>query len=63
LFLKLMSRHHDGALAMVAELYASGGGQEPEIGQIAAHIDSDQRVEISRMASMLAAMGQAASDE
>lgn len=62
LFLELMTRHHEGALVMVSELYASGGGQEPEIGQIAQHIDSDQRVEIARMAGMLAAMGASTSD-
>jgi uncharacterized protein (DUF305 family) len=54
LFLQLMTRHHEGALAMVADLYAADGGAEPEMGQIAQHIDSDQRIEIARMAGMLA---------
>jgi hypothetical protein len=31
------------------------GGQEPEIFQLARHIDADQRVEISRMKRLLAA--------
>lgn len=54
LFLELMIRHHEGALAMVAELFASpGGGQEPEIFGIASEVDADQRAEIERMRSML----------
>jgi uncharacterized protein (DUF305 family) len=54
LFLELMTKHHEGALLMVAELNAQGGGQEPALGQIAQHIDSDQRIELARMASLLA---------
>lgn len=54
LFLESMIRHHDGALVMVAELYAAEGGQEPDLGALARHIDSDQRIEIARMAQLLA---------
>jgi uncharacterized protein (DUF305 family) len=56
LFLEFMIHHHEGALAMVAELFAApGGGQESEIFQLASHIDGDQRIEIARMYRMLAA--------
>jgi uncharacterized protein (DUF305 family) len=55
LFLQYMIAHHEGALLMVSDLLTAGsGGQEPEVFQIAQHVDSDQRVEISRMRSMLA---------
>lgn len=53
LFLELMIRHHEGALTMVAELFASGGGQESQVYQIAADVDADQRMEIDRMRAML----------
>jgi uncharacterized protein (DUF305 family) len=55
LFLQFMIRHHEGAIVMVEELLTKGeGGQEPEIFQLAQHIDADQRVEISRMKRLLA---------
>lgn len=55
LFLGLMIRHHEGAIVMVEELLTGGeGGQEPQIFQLAQHIDADQRVEISRMKRLLA---------
>lgn len=54
LFLELMIRHHVGALTMVEELFVAGGGQESEIFQLASHMDSDQRMEITRMRRMLA---------
>lgn len=53
LFLEFMILHHEGALAMVEELFASDGGQETEIFQFASHVDSDQRIEIQRMRRML----------
>jgi uncharacterized protein (DUF305 family) len=54
LFLELMIRHHEGALAMVAELFGTrGGGQESEVFHIASEVDADQRMEIDRMRSML----------
>jgi uncharacterized protein (DUF305 family) len=52
LFLEFMIRHHEGALVMVADLFAGGGGQEGEIFQFASHVDSDQRIEIARMRRM-----------
>ncbi|MCP2635336.1 DUF305 domain-containing protein [Microbacterium sp. HD4P20] len=54
LFLRSMIRHHEGALVMIAELYGSEDGAEPELAQLAGHFDSDQRIEIARMSSMLA---------
>jgi uncharacterized protein (DUF305 family) len=55
LFLELMIKHHDGALVMVKELFASpGAGQESEIFAFASDVDSDQRMEIDRMSAMLA---------
>jgi uncharacterized protein (DUF305 family) len=57
LFLTFMIQHHQGALAMVQELYASGGGHEPATDQFAREFDSDQSIEIQRMQEMLARMG------
>ena len=37
---------------MVADLYNAGGGGESEIAQFAMHVDSDQGIEIQRMAEM-----------
>ena len=54
LFLRSMIRHHEGALLMIAELYGSPDGAEPDLAQLAGHFDSDQRIEIARMSSMLA---------
>lgn len=56
LFLESMIRHHEGALTMVAQLFASqGAGQEPEIYRFAAEVDADQRGEIARMRRMQSA--------
>lgn len=50
LFLEYMIRHHEGALVMVAELFAApGAGQETEIFRIASEVEADQRMEIERM--------------
>lgn len=54
LFLQSMIRHHEGALVMIGDLYASPDGAESELAQLAGHFDSDQRIEIARMSSMLA---------
>lgn len=52
-FLDFMIQHHEGALVMVAELFASpGAGQEPEMFEFAAEVDADQRMEIERMDRM-----------
>ncbi len=57
LFLEYMIYHHEGALTMVAELFASpGAGQGGEIFEFASHVDADQRIEISRMNRMLNAV-------
>lgn len=56
LFLESMIHHHEGALVMVAELFATdGAGQESELYQFAAHVESDQTIEIARMRAMLEA--------
>lgn len=54
LFLELMIKHHEGALTMVQDLFAtSGAGQEPEIFAFASDVDADQRMEIDRMLAVL----------
>jgi uncharacterized protein (DUF305 family) len=56
LFLESMIRHHEGALTMVAELFATpGAAQEPAIFRLASDVDADQRAEIRRMRALLAA--------
>ncbi len=58
MFLELMIKHHEGALAMVAELLGSqGAAQDSELFALASDIEADQRAEIARMQSMLSAMG------
>ena len=57
LFLELMIRHHEGALAMVSELFASSGAaQEAETFRIASDVDADQRSEIQRMRALLSTL-------
>lgn len=54
LFIEGMIKHHEGALTMVEELFASpGGGQEPELFVFANDVDADQRAEIKRMRALL----------
>ena len=54
LFLEGMIKHHEGALVMVKELFATpGAGQESEIFAFASDVDADQRMEIDRMNGML----------
>lgn len=53
-FLEAMIFHHEGALVMVEDLFAAGGGQEAEIFQLASDVDADQRIEIDRMRALLA---------
>jgi uncharacterized protein (DUF305 family) len=52
LFLKFMTQHHEGALEMVRKLQMDGGGQEVEIGQFMLHVESDQAIEIEKMAEL-----------
>ncbi len=49
LFLDLMIAHHQGAVTMVEELYAAGGGIEPAADQVARDAEADQNIEIRRM--------------
>ncbi|WP_380165106.1 DUF305 domain-containing protein [Jannaschia sp. R86511] len=59
LFLVGMSRHHEGALAMVGELFTDeAAAADPRLFQFAEHVDSDQRIEIDRMARMYAELPQ-----
>ena len=58
MFLEYMIRHHQGALTMVEQLRAKGGGVEPESDLFARHVDSDQNIEINRMAGLLAQVGE-----
>jgi uncharacterized protein (DUF305 family) len=53
LFLRSMIRHHQGALTMVQQLYAAGGGQESEADSFARHVEADQEIEIARMQQLL----------
>ena len=54
LFLESMIRHHEGALIMVRDLFATpGAGQDADIYAFASDVDADQRMEIIRMAGML----------
>ncbi len=54
LFLEGMIKHHEGALTMVKDLFATpGAGQEPEMFAFASDVDADQRMEIDRMGLML----------
>ena len=57
LFLEGMIKHHEGALAMVEELFATpGAGQETAIFSFASDVDADQRAEIDRMRKLLATL-------
>jgi uncharacterized protein (DUF305 family) len=54
LFLEGMIKHHEGALTMVKELFATAGaGQESDIFAFATDVEADQQMEIDRMAGML----------
>ena len=57
LFLTLMIQHHEGALIMVADLFAtSGAAQDGLVFRFAADVHADQTTEIDRMRRMLAAL-------
>ncbi len=56
LFLELMIHHHEGALTMVRELYATGGGLEPASDRFAREVNADQDIEIRRMQELLATL-------
>ena len=58
LFLAGMIQHHEGALTMVKELFATpGGGQEPDLFDFASDVEADQAMEIARMGAMLKEFG------
>jgi uncharacterized protein (DUF305 family) len=49
-----MIKHHEGAIAMVADLFATpGSGQQADLFALATDVDAGQRVEIARMQTML----------
>ena len=53
LFLQAMTKHHDGALAMVAEVLSTEGAlADQRLSEFAQHVDSDQRIELDRMARL-----------
>lgn len=54
LFLEFMIRHHQGALTMVSDLFATeGAAQDSDIFAFASDVEADQSAEIARMSSML----------
>lgn len=54
LFLEFMIKHHEGALIMVDELYATpGGAEETIIATFTGDIIADQRAEMDRMTAMI----------
>lgn len=54
LFLTLMIQHHEGAITMVKELFASSGaGQDESVFAFANDVEIDQETEIARMKQML----------
>jgi len=57
LFLSDMIHHHQGAVAMVSQLYGTrGAGQDDVIFKLASDISADQTTEISRMQRLLASV-------
>jgi uncharacterized protein (DUF305 family) len=58
LFLTFMIRHHEGAIKMVDDLFASYGAlQDDDVYKLASDIHADQEIEIERMQKMLAGLG------
>ena len=54
LFLTFMIQHHEGAITMVRELFASeGAGQDESVFAFANDVEIDQETEIARMKQML----------
>lgn len=54
LFLTFMIQHHEGAIVMVRELFASpGAGQDVNIFAFASDVEADQTSEIGRMRALL----------
>ena len=58
LFLESMIRHHQGALTMVKELFATpGAAQDSDIFGFASDVEADQSAEIARMTAMREELG------
>lgn len=58
LYLTFMMRHHQGAVAMVKELFTSpGAGQDETIFKFANDVEVDQSTEIRRMLTMMLELG------
>ncbi|HYW08433.1 MAG TPA: DUF305 domain-containing protein [Longimicrobium sp.] len=58
LFLTFMTRHHEGALHMVRELFRTpDAGQDPDLFRFVTDVDADQRDEILMMERLLHARG------
>ena len=61
LLLTFMIRHHEGAITMVDQLFASpGAGQDEVVFRFASDVYADQTTEIEHMQKMLAAMSSGA---
>lgn len=57
LFLEFMIFHHEGAVQMVDDLFATeGGGSDVAVSVFANHVVADQTIEIGRMQRMLDAL-------
>src|SRR5205809_6147938 len=57
LFLRFVIQHHQGAILMVNQLFASpGGGEEEIVFRFASDVYADQTTEIDRMSRMLLAL-------
>ena len=53
-FLTLMMQHHNGAVSMVKELFATyGAGLDETVFKLASDVNTDQTTEIARMQRML----------
>jgi len=57
LFLQFMIQHHNGAITMVQQLFASPGAAQDElVFKFASDVNVDQTTEVARMQRMLAAI-------
>jgi len=57
LFLRYMIQHHQGAVSMVSELFATqGAAQDQSVFKLASDVSVDQTTEIARMQKMLATL-------
>lgn len=57
LLLQSMVRHHEGAIGMVRQLFATpGAGQDEAVFRLASDINADQTSEVARMRRMITAL-------